>query len=323
MNPLVRNLKKWQKGSLLGTLLVFLIFYNLAFPPDYERSGTYHSKELGSSPLDRSFPPYSWLIYDVSTEYVDATTPSAKLKRTFGFTTASIYESDSENPSEVVVVDVVENSPAERAGLLVEDRIISVNNTNVTELESGELGRTLKNTELAHLNIVRGDIQIKIDIEKGPLQLSSEDTNVPEASQIVYVPKDDLDSLQKVFEEQVRRPVEYNISLSPRAILLATLMWTLLNLVFVISADYLLRQIRKREGTLNTFFRFITIGVGVPVGLALLTGLVFFIPLSQTLALMGNSFSGGFIDFSFLVFPLSWMFLVTINFTAMSFAFRR
>ena len=323
MNPFIWKFKKWQKGSLVGTLLIFLIFYSLAFPPDYERSGVYPATEFGPNPLERYFSPFSWLIYNVSTEYIDATKPSAESKRTFGFTTASRYESDNENPSEVVIVDVIENSPAGRAGLLVEDKIISVNGTDVVELESGELGKILKGTESAYLSLVRGGTQIQVEIEKGPLQSYSEGTNFPESPQTVYVPKDSLDSVRKVWEEQGKHPVEYNISLSPRAILLATLVWTLLNLAFVIFADSLLRRVRKREGILNVILRFSATALGVPLVLALLTVTAFFFSLFRTLALMGDSFSGGFIDLSFLVFPLGWLFLVVINFVAMSLYFRR
>lgn len=105
-----------------------------------------------------------------------------------------------------IIRDITANSPAEKAGLLINDEIITINNTNVENLTSSEIGSLIKNNTMDTVSLVvkRNQELINYTIKKSSLTYPYAEGKVIDNTSIGYLK---ISAFSEKLADQVEKEV--------------------------------------------------------------------------------------------------------------------
>lgn len=105
-----------------------------------------------------------------------------------------------------IIRDVTANSPAERAGLLINDEIVTINNTNVQNLSSSEISNLIKNNNVDTVSLVirRNGELINYTIKKSNLAYPYAEGEIIDNTTIGYLK---ISAFSEKLADQVEKEV--------------------------------------------------------------------------------------------------------------------
>ena len=105
-----------------------------------------------------------------------------------------------------IIRDITANSPAEKAGLLINDEIITINNTNVENLTSSEISSLIKNNTMDTVSLVvkRNQELINYTIKKSSLTYPYAEGKVIDNTSIGYLK---ISAFSEKLADQVEKEV--------------------------------------------------------------------------------------------------------------------
>lgn len=105
-----------------------------------------------------------------------------------------------------IIRNITANSPAEKAGLLINDEIITINNTNVENLTSSEIGSLIKNNTMDTVSLVvkRNQELINYTIKKSSLTYPYAEGKVIDNTSIGYLK---ISAFSEKLADQVEKEV--------------------------------------------------------------------------------------------------------------------
>lgn len=104
------------------------------------------------------------------------------------------------------IIDVTNNSPAEKVGLEVQDLILKINNEDVTTKTAEEVKEIIKNSsKTINLTINRNNVELSFDVEKTQLANITISSKKIENTQIGYLK---IEKFSENLDEQVKEALE-------------------------------------------------------------------------------------------------------------------
>lgn len=105
-----------------------------------------------------------------------------------------------------IIRDITKNSPAEKAGLQIGDKIITINNTNVENLTSSEISNLIKNNNIETVSLVinRNDTLMNFTVKKSNLAYPYAEGKVIDNTTIGYLK---ISAFSEKLADQVEKEV--------------------------------------------------------------------------------------------------------------------
>lgn len=168
-------------GVIVGCLLTFTKSYDIDDPNLKEIMSTYEAikdnyyedvdeKELVNAAVNGM----ASVLQDPNSYYMDKEATDSfnqQINGSFVGVGMSVYHGESDN----IIIEIFKDSPAEKAGLQVNDIVTKVGDTDVRGMELTELTNLIKGEKdsVVNITVLRDDKETSFDVTRGTIELTS------------------------------------------------------------------------------------------------------------------------------------------------------
>lgn len=292
--------RSWQIIAIALVSIFFLFQYSdlLNSPEgrgalivDTQAQATYYSTEKFGTFL-------APLIYKIERKQKEASPPQEK--SIFGFGIGQYSGAVGEQ-----IAVVIPGSPAQKAGILVGDSILSINKIPISQLNyvtaNSEI-ESLKDVVTLELQSSNAKIPRVVTLKKAPVVTTFQTNKDYSADVPLHASQRELD--QALIDS--RDNVKYEIELSPYASIPATFCWIILETLLLLVFSWLPFYFEKKENAKNRLAGIFIIIFGVPLTLFILAICILLVPHVEAITMIGVP-TGGFLDMGGLILII-WLF---------------